>query len=395
MEPVRENNNVLGQQLGVFHHEFRNFANFVHNQFGQINQRFDAVESSLAKRIDKTEEKVNILQDMLADEKAYNSLVIKNIDVLTNGARKKFETLCELEKLGVNTELLISDIWITKKAHPNSSFTSVTAIIETASPIKADKLRGQLIDILKKKAREGIQTYKMAGNRKIFVSVEGFIPPARREERIMLENKGKELKRSGAISAYRVCLVKSGAPLNPMFFLGLQTKKAKDEGFRPHHSQNYKDSNHRAQDPALGAQDPAHGGQGLTQGSQDHGQGAQDPPLGSQDPAQGGQDPAQVPQDDSQVSQDAHQAPQEAPQGEHAGLPRGQGEGNDPKNVCKSNGEGEQMTLENSPGGVSHGAEPGRSQRGKAGGNQSRPVRKMEDRSPQASYATAAKKRGK
>jgi hypothetical protein len=215
---IQNNNNYLCSQLN--------------NAMNAWNHQFSTHVRVTEKKCDEIEEHIKSLQGQKEDEKAHRSLVIKNVDVLS-GHTNKQELLKTLSQLGVNTEI-IDDIWVTKKEHKNTNTASWTAILEASSPTKADKIKGQLIEILKSRIVMGEAGYKIEAGRKYFVSIEGFIPATRKEERSLLETRGKELKRDGSIAAYRVCLVKGGAPLAPIYFLGLQTKPNKHAAFRPH-----------------------------------------------------------------------------------------------------------------------------------------------------------------
>ena len=225
-------NNGYEQLNMQMHHHTNYVGTQLTNANNAWNHQFSTHVRVTEKKCYEIEEHIKSLQGQKEDEKAHRSLVIKNVDVLS-GRTNKQELLKTLSQLGVNTEL-IDDIWVTKKEHKNTNTASWTAILEASSPTKADKIKGQLIEILKSRINMGDAGYKIEAGRKYFVSIEGFIPATRKEERSSLEMRGKELKRDGSIAAYRVCLVKGGAPLAPIYFLGLQTKPNKHAAFRPH-----------------------------------------------------------------------------------------------------------------------------------------------------------------
>jgi hypothetical protein len=182
----------------------------IKEQLARIEQRFEKVE----------------------EEKAYRTIVLKNADILVGGDITKKQLIELLESSGVNINNF-DEVQVVRMADKPTGLITSTAYFVATSPRTVDIARGQLIEMFKLRNAKKLHYYRQLGDRRVFLSMEDYIPKHRKEEREAIERKGRELKRENKIASWKISLVKSGPPLDPNYFLGLQVKDRKGAQFRP------------------------------------------------------------------------------------------------------------------------------------------------------------------
>lgn len=207
---ISEARTDMEHTIGIYHGELKRERTRVNLKFEELERR-------------------NNNED---DEKAHRTLIIKNVEILAGADANKKQLIQILitEKVKVDH---LSEVQIVRKADKQSGLTTCTAYLVVTSPLKVDKIRGELIELCKRRITSGHANHRVVNGKKIFLLVEGYIPLHRREEKEALEKKGRQLKGDRRIFAWRVILVKVGPPLNAHFFLSLVTKQSKSEKFKP------------------------------------------------------------------------------------------------------------------------------------------------------------------